>query len=596
MLPANAASSVQKVGQLLGLVWRLAAKHRRLQLGYLALLVCAQCISLCQPLVVGAMLNAVQESPGGADLWPRLWPLLGLFFGVEFGFWAFHFPARVLERTLAFHVRVAFREELTRAVCELPVPWHRRHHSGETIDQVGKAALALHEFSANSFLLVYLVLRLTGPVVLLTALSPVGALVAFLAAAAAMVAVFRFDRVLFEQYRLINSTENTVASAVQDFFTNILTVISLRLETQVVTEVVRRSMRPFPVMRRNFVLNEAKWFLVSMLVAGMAVAVLGTHAYFTLAAGGALLAGTFFKLVEYLRRVGDSFYQLAASWSLTLRQSADVYGALHVLEAHAALERLAGPARLPDGWKRLELSGVSFVHEDETRRSHHLREVSLTLERGKMVALVGASGSGKSTLLGVLRGLHQASAGRVVCDGAEVPHGLRAVAKVATLFPQEPEIFSDSVRFNVTFGLEADEARIHAALDAARFTPVLERLPKGLDTNVAEKGVNLSGGERQRLALARGLHFSSTSEVLLLDEATSSVDAVNEQDIYRQLKASLGDRCLLATIHKLHLLEHFDRVYVLGDGEILGQGTVASLKASLPEFRRMWEASASLAS
>jgi ABC-type multidrug transport system fused ATPase/permease subunit len=290
--------------------------------------------------------------------------------------------------------------------------------------------------------------------------------------------------------------------------------------------------------------------------------------------------------------VGESFFNLADRWGTTVRQSADVYGALPISQAHASL--LSGPAGavLPRGWRRLDISNLNFTYEDERTRTHHLHGVSLTLERGKAIALVGASGSGKSTLLAVLRGLHQARGASVQCDGEPLAHGLHALAHATTLFPQEPEIFSDSVRFNVAFGFEAEDERIREALARARFTPVLERLPNGLDTNVAERGVNLSGGERQRLALARGLFFADKSEVLLLDEATSSVDAVNEQLIYQRLKAGCAGRCLDATIHKLHLLAHFDVVYFIDDGRIVASGTPDELKARAPAFRQMWEASA----
>ncbi len=584
----RSASAAQKVGVLFRVVWRLAADRRRTQVLYLALFVVAQLISLCQPLVVGALLNAVQTNAG----WPALWPLLVLLFGMELGFWIFHFPARVIERQLAFHLRVAFREEMTRAVCELPMKWHRAHHSGETIDKVSRASQAVYDFSQSTFMILYMVMRLIGPIVMLFVLAPIAAGVVLLVATVCIVAILAFDRVLFEQYRNVNRQENSVASAVQDYFTNIMTVITLRLEESVIGEVVRRSNKPYAVLRQNFRVNEAKWFLVSILIAAMASVVLGAQAYVTLSAGGVLLAGTFFKMFEYLRRVGDSFFNLANLWGVTIRQSADVYGALPISEDHAALvEGPAASATLPKAWKRLEITKLDFTYEDERKRTHHLRDISLTLERDKAIALVGASGSGKSTLLAVLRGLHQARVAEVTCDGAPLAHGLHALAHATTLFPQEPEIFSDSVRFNVAFGFEAEDTKVLEALGRACFDGVLERLPNGLDTNVAERGVNLSGGERQRLALARGLFFADKADVLLLDEATSSVDALNEQRIYRSLKAACAGRCLVATIHKLHLLSFFDVVYFIDEGRIVDSGTAEELRARAPAFKTLWEAS-----
>jgi ABC-type multidrug transport system fused ATPase/permease subunit len=554
---------------------------------YLTLSVGGQAIALCQPLAIGALLNRVQTDPR----WGAIWPMLVLLLAMELGFWLFHFPARISERQLAFHLRIAFREELTRAVCELPMKWHRANHSGETIDKVNRASQAIFEFGQSTFQIVSMLMKVVGPLVLLFVLAPVAGFAAIATAGLAVAIILLFDRVLFEQYRDVNRKENSVAAAVQDYFGNIMTVVTLRLSERVIGEVVRRSSASWPTLRSNFRMNETKWSLVSTLIEVMAAAVVGAHAYATLAAGGVLLAGTFFKLFEYLRRVGDSFFQLASIWGVTLRQAADVYGAVPIVEAHTALVRADVRERLPEGWRTLEVSRLDFTYEDEKKRTHHLRDISLTLDRGKAVALVGASGSGKSTLLAVLRGLHQAHGAQVRCDGQSVSGGLHALSRTTTLFPQEPEIFSDSVRFNVAFGFAASDAEVLQALERACFSPVLERLPSGLDTNVAERGVNLSGGERQRLALARGLFFADKSDVLLLDEATSSVDALNEQRIFASLKARCADRCLIATIHKLHLLSFFDVVYFIDDGRIIDGGTPAELKQRAPAFRRLWEAS-----
>src|SRR5258706_6503334 len=118
-------SAAQQVGGLLKMVWRLAADRRRAQVTYLSLLFIAQSIALCQPLLIGEMLNAVQE--GGPRLWSRLWPFFFGLLALEIGFWSFHGPARVLERQLAFHIRVKFRERMTRPGCQLPIRWNRAH-------------------------------------------------------------------------------------------------------------------------------------------------------------------------------------------------------------------------------------------------------------------------------------------------------------------------------------------------------------------------------------------------------------------------------------------------------------------------------------
>lgn len=154
--------------------------------------------------------------------------------------------------------------------------------------------------------------------------------------------------------------------------------------------------------------------------------------------------------------------------------------------------------------------------------------------------------------------------------------------------PQDPEIFADTIRFNITFGIDAKEEDIAEATRLARFDSVLARLPNGLETNIAEKGVNLSGGEKQRLALARGIFFAQESDIVLLDEPTSSVDLQNEHMIYENILSKFGDKCIVSAIHKLHLLDMFDHIYVFDDGRIVEQGDLKSLLQNNGPLAELW--------
>ena len=124
---------------------------------------------------------------------------------------------------------------------------------------------------------------------------------------------------------------------------------------------------------------------------------------------------------------------------------------------------------------------------------------------------------------------------------------------------------------------------------SARFSAVLARLPQGLETSIAEKGVNLSGGEKQRLALARGIYFGKASDIVLMDEPTSSVDTFNERLIYEHIFSMFKDKCIVSAVHKLHLLEMFDMVYVFDDGRIVESGSFSDLIANQGVLSSMWK-------
>jgi ABC-type multidrug transport system fused ATPase/permease subunit len=180
--------------------------------------------------------------------------------------------------------------------------------------------------------------------------------------------------------------------------------------------------------------------------------------------------------------------------------------------------------------------------------------------------------------------------GAVVCDGVEMEHGLASVSHVTTLIPQDPEVFADTVLKNVTMGIEAPAERVLAAIEMAGFTEVLARLPRGLDTNIAEKGVSLSGGEKQRLALARGLFFAfdGGSEIILLDESTSGVDVVKERLIYRSILRHFSRNIVVATTHKFNLLPLFDEIIVMERGRVIQRGALSELVQHGGHFSAMW--------
>jgi ABC-type multidrug transport system fused ATPase/permease subunit len=177
---------------------------------------------------------------------------------------------------------------------------------------------------------------------------------------------------------------------------------------------------------------------------------------------------------------------------------------------------------------------------------------------------------------------------RLKRDGVELPGALKCLHGCTTLMPQDPEIFADTIRFNITFGVEADEKDVQEAVRLARFDNVLARLPAGLETNIAEKGINLSGGEKQRLALARGIFFAQDSDIVLLDEPTSSVDQQNEHIIYENLLKTFKQKCIISAVHKLHLLDMFDYIYVFDDGRIVEHGNLQTLLNKNGRLAELW--------
>jgi ATP-binding cassette subfamily B protein len=563
--------------------WQHAGQYRPAAVLYTAIFLLAQVSYLAEPYVIGRMLNIMQtdlvhSTKSGAQVWSEVSFYLWIWFWLQLAFWVFHGPGRVLERYVAFHMCANYKKHLFDIVLQLPLKWHRMHHSGESIDKINRATNSLSYFFDNSFEVSYMIFRLFGSLVVLFWFMPSAGWIALAATAASFVNVFLWDTFMAKQYTQLNEMGNKVASAIHDYISNIVSVITLRLQKRVAGEVDRRIFAQLPLFKNNSVVNEVKWFFITASIAVMTVFVLIRYAEGELHAGHVLMAGTFFTLFEYLRRVGESFYNFGYLYGSVVKQATDVASADTILTALAETDRTEDH-EMPENWRRVEVTGLQFRYEDEEHREHHLKDIRLTLQRAKSIAFVGASGSGKSTLLALLRGLQDADAAHVLIDGKDLPGKLRHLSAHTTLIPQDPEIFADTIRFNITFGLDASDSTVMRAVELARFDTVLARLPKGLDTNIAEKGVNLSGGEKQRLALARGLFFAKDSDFVLLDEPTSSVDTLNERLIYENVLAECAQKCVVSSVHKLHLLEMFDEIYVFDDGELAEHGTLQELLA-----------------
>jgi ABC-type bacteriocin/lantibiotic exporter with double-glycine peptidase domain len=247
-------------------------------------------------------------------------------------------------------------------------------------------------------------------------------------------------------------------------------------------------------------------------------------------------------------------------------------------------------APLTQAWERLSLKDIGFAHtpvqEEASRQSRGgLHQVSLTLHRGERIALVGPSGSGKSTLMRVLAGLYEPQHGNFEADGA--PMSATVVGAMSTLIPQEADVFEATVLENIAFDMPCERSDIDRAIRVSAFDEVLVTMKDGLDTAIVERGFNMSGGQRQRLCLARGVLAARDSSIVLLDEPTSALDPVTEASVFENLGRHFVDATIVASVHRMSLLKHFDRVVLMVGGHLVDAGTVDELQSRQPMFANM---------
>lgn len=234
----------------------------------------------------------------------------------------------------------------------------------------------------------------------------------------------------------------------------------------------------------------------------------------------------------------------------------------------------------------LEVRNLSFQYPGADKPV--LTDINFTARPGQMVALVGRSGSGKSTLANLIPRFYHHESGQILLDGVDVEdYTLRNLRRHIALVTQQTTLFNDTVANNIAYGDLAGAPRedIERAVEAAYAKEFVDKLPKGLDTEVGENGVLLSGGQRQRLAIARAL--LKDSPILLLDEATSALDTESERHIQAALDRVMKGRTTLVIAHRLSTIEKADLILVMDQGQIVERGTHAELLAMNGYYARL---------
>lgn len=232
----------------------------------------------------------------------------------------------------------------------------------------------------------------------------------------------------------------------------------------------------------------------------------------------------------------------------------------------------------------VSLENVRFAYGTE---DYVLDGVSLDISAGEKVSLVGASGSGKTTLVHVILGLYPVAEGELRFDGIPVQQiGLEVVRENVGTVLQQPSLFNDSLRMNLTMGRDISDARLWEALEVAQLKPIVERLDGGLEAIIGRNGVRLSGGQRQRLALARLV--LTDPKVVILDEATSALDAATEQRLHDALGEFLADRTTIIVSHRLSTVRQAQRALVVADGRIVQQGCHEDLILSGGQYSSLY--------
>jgi subfamily B ATP-binding cassette protein MsbA len=314
---------------------------------------------------------------------------------------------------------------------------------------------------------------------------------------------------------------------------------------------------------------------VTHLVAAGAMAVIVYVALREALAGGTTVGtfASFFTAMLMLFAPIKHLTQVNATLQRGLAAAESVFGMID-----APVEEDHGTVQLPRARGEIAYEDVTFTYE--TRDVPALRGVSLRVQPGETLALVGASGSGKTTLVNLLPRFYAPELGRITLDGHDIQTlTLESLRGNIALVSQDVVLFNDTIYANIAYGRlgVASEREVVAAAEAAHAMSFIRETPEGLNTLIGENGLRLSGGQRQRLAIARAL--LKDAPVLILDEATSALDSESERHVQAALEALMRGRTTIVIAHRLSTIERADRIAVLDGGRVVESGRHAELLA-----------------
>lgn len=332
--------------------------------------------------------------------------------------------------------------------------------------------------------------------------------------------------------------------------------------------------------KRLIVISPLTDMIGGLLGIGLVVWVVGRISSEQVSVGVTILFfASFFNLISPIKKLGN----VHAINQQALAASDRIY---EVLDAMITVIEKPKAVTVPELSQSIRLNDVSFHYDKES--GNVLNHVNLEINKGELVAIVGPTGTGKTTLVNLIPRFYDVTEGSVTIDGVDVKdasfQSLRGQTGTVT---QETILFNDTVKANIAYGyFQASQFEIEEAAKKAFAHAFISKLPQGYDTLIGDRGFRLSGGEKQRLSIARAI--LKNPPILILDEATSSLDSESEKYIQEALDALMKGRTVIAIAHRLSTIKKADKIVVMEQGKIIGQGKHEELLKTCALYEKLY--------
>lgn len=555
-------------------LWGYIGRHRR---NVIIAVVAAALGSVAQSLVPLIARQIVDKVIIARDA--ELWPWLLLLFVVAAVSFGLAYLRRYRGGLVGLAVQLDLRNDMHERLVRLDQSSLSQLPTGQLVSRANSDSSLVQGLLNFLPLMIGNLLMMVAALVIMLVLSPLLALIGLVAMPALFVVSYRMRIRVFPATWDGQQREGDVAQIVDEDVNGVRVVKAFGQEQRELARLAAAAQRLFG-SRMRAVRLQARYQPLLEAIPGLAqVAVLAVGGYFALT--GRVTIGTFLAFSTYVGQFAAPARQLAGVLTVGQQARAGAERIFQILDLEPKVADSPSARALDTVRGEIEFRGVHFGYTDD----EVLTGVSLRIEPGERVAIVGPSGSGKSSVAALIPRFYDVTAGVVTIDGHDVRDLTLASLRghIGTAF-EESFLFSDTIRANIAYGRpDASDEEVIAAAYAAQAHEFVDQLPNGYETVVGERGLTLSGGQRQRIALARAI--IADPAILILDDATSAIDAKTEEAIHHELRSVLAGRTTLLVAHRVSTLHLADRVVVLDKGRVVESGTHEELFARSPFYR-----------
>ena len=568
---ANEADGKAFDGQVVGRLLAYLRPHRTKMFVAFLLMLVVTGLTLGVPLLLKVAIDrfiAVGDANGLAQVSIIMAVMFLALFGAASG--QSYLLSWVGQRVLA-----TLRGELMRHLQALSLGYHNQHIVGVTISRVISDVAVINELLSQGLItLIGDLLILIGIIVVMLVLSPSLALLTFSIIPLMLLATYFFSRRAKVAFRQTRRSVAHVVGTLAEHLTGMRVIQAFAQEKAMRNRFDSANQDN----RTAFVDAMALSFVFLPTVEFLAVLATAIVLWFggRSAAQGALELGVLVAFLAYVTRFFQPVQELSQLYTTMQAAMAGGERVLELLDAQPDVPDPKSGDEMPAIKGRIELRRVDFAYSSEIPV---LRDVSLVIEAGQTVALVGPTGAGKSTIANLVARFYDVSDGSVKIDDIDVRTVTQQSLRRQTgIVSQEPFLFAGTVLDNIRFGLpEIEPAAVEAAARQANAHEFIAELPNGYETVILEGGANLSFGQRQLICIARAV--LADPRILILDEATASVDTATEALIQEALDRLLSQRTAIVIAHRLSTIRKADLICVMQDGQIVSRGSHTSLLA-----------------